>query len=187
MAQTLLPVPGAVQIDSGVWREMEIPSLPTQSPFVFFSCLRFFAPSTLSECLEQIISPKSVTSVILSPPHLRIPRGNHFNQSDQDSLRGRRKKGEGEGEGEKHESLSLFPYPLPLSTPATQARSGETFNHELFRLSVSPDPSDCPCVFDWVRHRMDAEGYSRTLVKLPTLSVSCKCRLLIHKQYIRLY
>ena len=114
MAQTLLPVPGAVQIDSGVWREMDIPSLPTQSPFVFFSCLRFFAPSTLSECLEQIISPKSVTSVILSPPHPRIPRCNHFNQSDQDSLRGRRKKGEGEGEGEKHESLSLFSFfPIP--------------------------------------------------------------------------
>ena len=74
---------------SGVWREMEITSLPTKKPLrVFFLNLLFFAPSTLSECLEQIISPESVTSVILSLPHPRIPRGNHFNHSDQEERSG---------------------------------------------------------------------------------------------------
>ena len=65
MAQTLVPVPGAVQIvECGAkWRYPL--SLP-RAPSCFFSLnLLFFAPSTLSECLEQIIIPKSVTSSLV--------------------------------------------------------------------------------------------------------------------------
>lgn len=84
MAQTFLPVTGAVQLVSGTeygvkWR---YPLPLPRAPSCFFSCLLFFAPSTLSECLEQIISPESVTSVTLSPPHPPIPRDNHFSQLD---------------------------------------------------------------------------------------------------------
>ena len=123
---------------------MEIPSLPTHSPFVFFlvfflSSLLFFAPSTLSECLEQIISPESVTSVILSPPHPRIPRGNHFYQSDR----------------EKRSSTGSSAWaflPTRVTAPAFLTE---------FAIEWTP-------------------RVGRTLVKLPTLPLSCKCRLLIH-------
>ena len=117
---------------------MEIPSLPTQSPVMFFSSLLFFAPSKLSECLEQIISPESVTSVILSPPHPPIPRGNHFNQSD-------REKRSSTG------SSAWAVLPTRMTAPAFLTE---------FAIEWTPK-------------------VSRTQVKLPTLLLSCKCRLLI--------
>ena len=134
MAQTL-------SSNSGVWREMEIPSLPTQSRLrvFFFSSLLFFAPSTLSECLEQIISPESVTSVILSPPHPRIPRGNYFYRSDR----------------EKRSSTGSSAWAF-LPTRVT----AHAFLTE-FAIEWTP-------------------RVGRTLVKLSTLPLSCKCRLLIH-------
>ena len=113
---------------------MEIPSLPTKSPFVFFSCLLFFAPSTLSECLEQIISPESVTSVTLSPPHPPIPRDNHFSQLD------------GEKRSSMGSSASAF-LPTRVTAPAflTEFTIEWTrrVSRSLVKLPILPLPCKC--------------------------------------------